>query len=414
LTIINEDRQIAKIPVIQDVENIKQEMQTRREYMTHTMKNCLNDTKAPDKVLTEIVTKTTSDGTQLPPVLIEKLTDKYQIEVQRYLDQIVGQIKNIISNIEKQPKQMFEYQMPNLYKYLKAWDQIAQPVQLIQHSKGIDDPHSRELAQDLRSMAVNLANSYEMHAEAKQITKIVADTFKELPQFVEKVSQDITVLEDILKRKTQSEEEERQWRKECSLDVELGTIFKKRLVITPDIIRFKNEQILANEVTKVRWGATATKHSVNYIPTGTSYSFSIQISSNQKAIHVEPSDQSLYNMIVERIWKVVCVRLISDTLKRLSDGDHVNFGNGDAIINKDGITLKKHKIFGRSEPYFAKWEELSIRNGNGTFIVEATNDKSIGAELSYKDIDNVHILEALLRFLWKDGNCYKLRDGEFK
>jgi hypothetical protein len=414
LIIINEDRQIAKIPLVPDIDSIKQEIQSRHDYMIEVMKNSLNNVKEPDKVLSEIIAKTTSDGKQQPPILIEELTDKYQIEVRKYLDQLVCQIKDIISNIEQQPKKFFDYQMPSLYKCVKTWEQIAQPIQRIQHSKGIDDPLSKELAQDLRVLAINMANSYGMHTEAKQITKVIAEIFKELPQFSERVSEDLTALEDILKHKAQSNEEEQEWRKKCSLDVEFGTIFKKRLIITPEIIKFKNDQIPTAKVTRVRWGATATKHSVNFIPTGTTYSFSIWISSDQKSIHVEPPDQILYSMIVGCLWNAVCIQLFSDILRRLSDGDHVIFGNGDAIVSKDGIMLKKHKVFGRSEPYFAKWEELIIRNGNGTFIVESKNDKSIGAELPYKDVDNVHILEALLRFLWKDGNCYKLRDGEFK
>ena len=66
MTVINEDRQIAKIPLIQDTDSIKQEMQNRRDYMIGVMKNSLNNVKAPDKVLTEIVSKTTSDGKQHP------------------------------------------------------------------------------------------------------------------------------------------------------------------------------------------------------------------------------------------------------------------------------------------------------------------------------------------------------------
>lgn len=414
MTVINEDRQIAKIPLIQDTDSIKQEMQNRRDYMIGVMKNSLNNVKAPDKVLTEIVSKTTSDGKQHPPILIEDLTDKYQIEVQKYLDQLVGKIKNIMSSIQEQPKKTFEYQMPTLYKYLKTWYQIAQPIQLIQQSKGIDDPHSKELAQDLRGMAINIANSYEMHSEAKQITKMVAEIFKELPQFAERVSEDLTALEDILKRKVQSKKEEQQWRKECSLDVELGSfLFKKRLKITPEIISLKNDQISTREVSRVRWGAVATKQSVNFIPMGTTYSYSVWIGSNQKSVHIEPSDENLYNMITDRLWKAVCVRMMSDTLRQLSAGANITLGNDAAIVNKNGITLKKHKVFGRSEPVFCKWEDLSISNGNGTFIVESRADKSIGAELSYRDVDNVHILEAILRFLWKDGNYQKLRSGEF-
>jgi hypothetical protein len=117
-------------------------------------------------------------------------------------------------------------------------------------------------------------------------------------------------------------------------------------------------------------------------------------------------------MIIDRLWKTVCARLISDTLKKLSSGEYVTFGSGDAIVNKDGIMLKKHKLFGH-EPYFAKWEDLSIANGNGTFVISSNSEKKAKAELSYKDMDNVHILETIMRFLWKDGNYLKLRRGEF-
>lgn len=421
LTIINEDRQIAKIPLIQDVESIKQEMQNRRDYMVGVMKNSLNNVKAPDKVLTEIIAKTMSDWKQHPPILIEELTDKYQIEVQKYLDQLVGQIRTVISTIQKQPKKSFEYQMPTLYKFLKTWDQIAQPIQLVQQSKGMDDPYSKELAQELRSLAITMANSYEMHPEAKQVTKMVAEIFKELPQFAEKVSEDLTALEDILKRKVQSKKEEQQWRKECSLDVELGSfLFKKRLKITPEIIRFKNDQVSTKDVNRIRWGATATKHSVNYIPTGTSYSFFIQIGSNQKSIRIEPSDQSLYDMIVDRLWKAVGMRLYSETLRSLSEGGTVSFGDSMVTMHKDVVYLKKFVTKGgiifkktTQETFPYRWEDLRISNGNGSFIIQVSSDKEVKTELSYIDSDNVHILETTLRFLLKDGNYQKLRSGEF-
>ena len=405
LTIINEDRQIAKIPLIQDMESIKQEMQNRRDYMIGVMKNSLNNVKAPDNILTDVISKTTSDGRQHPPILIEDLTDKYQIEVQKYLEHLVDKIRNIITTVENQPKETFEKQMPILYKYLKVWEQIAQPIQIIQQSKGIDDPHSKGLAQELRGLAITMANTYEMHPEAKQITKMVAEIFKELPQFAEKVSEDLTELENILIRNTKSKEEEQKWREECSMEVELGYFFlKKRLSITPEIIRYKNEQIPTNEVTRVRWGAVITDNV---------YNCSILIGNNKKSFYIELSDNSLYNIITNRLWKVICVRMIGDTLKQLSDGISITFDNDAATVNKNGIILKKHKVIGSAEPIFCKWEELAIRNGNGTFIVEHVNDKSIGTELSYKDVDNVHILESVLRFLWKDGNCYKLSRGEF-
>jgi hypothetical protein len=409
---INEDRQIAKIPSIQEVENIKQEMQARREYIIGVMKGCLNNTKAPDKVLTKIVETTTSEGRQHPPMLIEELTDKYQVEVQKYLDQLVGQIRNVIERIREKPKQSFEYQMPTLYKFIKTWDQIAQPIQLVHQSKGLDDPHSKELAEDLRGLALEIANTYDMHAEAKQITKIVAELFKELPQFADKFSEDLTALEDIIDHKTKNKEEEQQWREQCSLNIEFGTVFKKKFIITPEVIKFKDDQMQTDKVNRVRWSSTATQHRINGIPTGTTYSYSVWIGQNQKTFHIEPPDGNLYNMIVDRLWKAVCIRLLTETLAKLSAGEYVTYGNGDAIVNKDGIMLKKHKLFGH-DPYFAKWEDLRIGNGNGTFVVSSDSEKKAKAELSYKDTDNVHVFEAITRFLFKDGNHLKLRRGEF-
>lgn len=420
LTVINEDRQIAKIPLIQDIDSIKEEIQNRGEYITGVMKNSLNFVKAPDNVLTEIINKTISNGKQDPPKLIEELTDKYQIEVQNYLDQLADQIRNIITNIQEEPKKAFKYQMPTLTKYLKAWDQIAQPIQLVQQSKGMDDPHSKELAGYLRDLALGLNNSHGMYSEAGQLVSLATEIFKELPQFAEKFSDDLKVYVDNAMRKAQSKGEENQWRAECSMDVEFGTIFKKRLTITSELIRFKNEQIPTNEVTQVRWGATVTKDTINHITTGVTYSYSIWIGSYQKTIYIEPSDENLYNTIVDRLWKTVCVRLLTDTLKRLSEGEIIQFGNDMVTVSKEGVFLHKFVnkggvIFKKvvQEASLYKWEDLAISNGNGTFIVESSADKNIRAELSYRDVNNVHILEAVMRFLWKDGNYQKLRRGEF-
>ncbi len=74
--------------------------------------------------------------------------------------------------------------------------------------------------------------------------------------------------------------------------------------------------------------------------------------------------------------------------------------------------LKKSKIWG-SEPFYAKWEELSISTESGYFIIEVTKDRKAQAKLSYRDVNNVHILEAVMRFLWKDGNHLKLQQGMF-
>jgi hypothetical protein len=389
-------------------------MQARREYMIGTMKNCLNNAKAPDKILTTIVTKTTSEGKQHPPLLVEELTDKYQIEVQKYLDQLVGQIRNVISNIEKQPKKMFEYQMPNLYKYLKTWDQIAQPIQLVHHSKGLDDSHSKELAQDLRGLAITMANTYEMHSEAKQISKIMSEIFKELPQFAERVTEDLTVLDGLIMQKRKSAEEERKRRDEMCLDIEIGKIIKDRLIITPERISYKNRTIKTEDVSRVRWGIYVQY--TNGVRSNSYYTIWIGTPAQQFEIECNTIFDSTavvekrYQMILDKLWKTVCVRLIEQALQRLSSGEKLTYN--DVVVDKDGILLRKQKFLG-SEPFYAKWEGLSISNAAGAFVIQTTNEKKTNTTLYYRNVDNVHILETIMRFLLKDGNYQKLRRGEF-
>jgi hypothetical protein len=96
---------------------------------------------------------------------------------------------------------------------------------------------------------------------------------------------------------------------------------------------------------------------------------------------------------------------------RLSQGQKITFG--EVVVDKDGIYLTKRKLFG-TEPYYARWENLLISNGPGTFIISAKGEKKAYSRLSYRDHDNIHVLETMMRFLWKNGNYLKLQRGKFK
>lgn len=82
---------------------------------------------------------------------------------------------------------------------------------------------------NLRNLALEIANTCDMHSEAKQITKIVAELFKELPQVADKFSEDLTALEDIIEHKTKNKEEERKRREECSLNIEFWDRIQEKI-----------------------------------------------------------------------------------------------------------------------------------------------------------------------------------------
>ena len=169
-----------------------------------------------------------------------------------------------------------------------------------------------------------------------------------------------------------------------------------------------------DQITGVRWGVF--KKYTNGIKTSTSYA--IWVGRPEYALKIECATPlelegiyaKRYELILEKLWKAVCVRLISDTLRRLSIGDKIPFG--DIIVDRNGILLKKRQFF-KSEPFYSEWEDLRIANGAGFFSITSERERKAYVNLYYRDVDNVHILETILRFLWKDGNHQKLRRGEF-
>ncbi len=89
---INEDRHLAGVPLIQDIEIVKDAIQEHCKYLSQVMKNALNNVKNPDIIFTKIVDTVTINGQEHPPLLIDDLSSLYQTEVQKYLDKLSDQI----------------------------------------------------------------------------------------------------------------------------------------------------------------------------------------------------------------------------------------------------------------------------------------------------------------------------------
>jgi hypothetical protein len=88
---------------------------------------------------------------------------------------------------------------------LEAWDALAQPMQLASEAKGADEAHSKDLYDQIRSKAIELANDEGRHHEALQITKLSERIFAELPWAAEALKKDAQVLNNLIANKTRDE-----------------------------------------------------------------------------------------------------------------------------------------------------------------------------------------------------------------
>ncbi|KJU85151.1 hypothetical protein MBAV_002649 [Candidatus Magnetobacterium bavaricum] len=436
---LNKDRQLAGFPQIQDVNIILDAIEHHRRYLATVMINALNNTKDPDIVFTEIVEVVTSHGQQQPPKLITDLAELYQREIQKYLNKLSEQILSITKDIQSRNMQERDRIIKTIENRLMSWHQIARPIHLIMKTQGIEDSYSLDLARELRNASIFLANEMGMYGEAKRISMLISKVFKELPMFAEFISNDVKTLEDIIVNKKKSAEEKIKWQKEISLDIEIGTLFKDRLVISSNSITYKERTIKTDEVSRIRWGIL-----VEYNDEQKSKSYyTIWLGTPRELLEIECNTilerlstvEKRYALIIEKLWKAVCIRLFSEILSRLSSGEKIVYGDNYAVVDKHGILLA-----GNTSHY--RWEDITFHSSSGGLVIKyeknaqtrlsdgegisRNSSYSIAGyhgyyhqpkprpQLSYRNHDNVYILEAILRFLYEDGNYHKLRRGEFK
>lgn len=79
---------------------------------------------------------------------------------------------------------------------LKFWNQADQPLQLLESHKGRDEPTAQELFQEIRTLAISLANDQSRFDVALSITKACQEIFAKLPRATQTLSEDCTDLEE--------------------------------------------------------------------------------------------------------------------------------------------------------------------------------------------------------------------------
>jgi hypothetical protein len=71
-----------------------------------------------------------------------------------------------------------------------------------------------------------------------------------------------------------------------------------------------------DSITRVRWGGVS--HSVNGIPTGTTYTIAFGNRSSEAVVELKKQD--IYSTFIDKLWRAVCVRLLTEMLEALKDG----------------------------------------------------------------------------------------------
>ena len=409
VTLLNEDRTVSGFPPLVDTQHLEPEITSRRSFYRKAIRSALD--RLPPEALVESITQAidsaTCTGEYEAPVLIHDLVDSFELDAQDFLDKERKNIDGLLSRILKAAKaSATDLEVTALVTRLEAvvrnWDRVAQPIQISHRSRGLDHGPSHDLAAKIRGLAIELFNEHSLLDVSRCLTSLQLEVFAELDKVVEKSEEDAATLEDIAEQRSQIMAETaakaEAWEREITYEADVGILFKDKLRISPDGVEWKGTRIPLQDISAVRWGAT--RHSVNGVPTGTTYS--IFVGNRSRGANLELRNKETYGKFVDRLWKAACARILTEMLEGLREGATYYFGS--AVVSDFGVELERRRFFGANERVQCGWTELVIGNGAGTFYIAKRDERKVSVELSYQEVNNAHILEAALTMFWKSAS----------
>lgn len=407
---INEDRAVSGFPEVRAFEQIEAELADRKRYYRSAIKDALDRFPVTTliQIMTETVDEVTAHGDYHAPELIDELVDSYEVETQGFLQKEAENVLKLIKAARDSAsagEAVVKPYVDKLDTVARNWDKVAQPIQLSAKARGIDHEASRELAYEIRSLAIDLFNKHDMLTQSQRLTGLLQELFAEVPEVSDRVEQDAAALAEIFYERKQAVARRDEWAREITYRAEIGVIFKDALSISPEGISWKGQSFPLDSIARVRWGGV--RHSVNGVPSGTVYTIAFGDKNSEAVVELKKED--VYNDFIEKLWRAVCVRMIGDMFEDLKAGKNLYFG--DAIIHDDGITLVKHKFFGANEKVRCSWSQIHIWSAGGAFCIGAKDDKKTNVAISYIGVANTHILEQVIRMAFKKPGMRRLSDA---
>ena len=204
---LNKERVAAKIPTIPDIDVLNKALKNRQNELAEIIYSLIKGF-GQDKmieILTDAIEESTDLGELEAEQLILQLIEKYEVDIQSSLDEAASKVEQQINFIsESSDTGISDDELNNsidlLEAQLKAWDRLAQPIQVSMQSQGLEHSASTDLAYSVRSIAIKLYNEHGKLEAAKRLIKLMQAIFAEVLTVAEKTDEDINILSNISSR----------------------------------------------------------------------------------------------------------------------------------------------------------------------------------------------------------------------
>ncbi|KAA2235877.1 hypothetical protein [Salinarimonas soli] len=397
---INEERAVAGFTPERDLDAVAEEFEVRKRAYKSCATALLERFPAQSvvKIVDAVAARSTKDGSKPAPALIQDLVEGYELNAQSFIEREAENIEKLATRARELGATGESAVLPvveEMKQVAENYLSVARPILIVNKPIGLTHRPSRDIAFEMRGLAVNLHNDYGFIDAPARLTTFLKERFAIVDDIAERVSEDDAFLKDAVEQRRQSELSRQEFEREITYSAEVGLIFKDSISISPKGVSWKGQHIPLEEITRIRWGAT--RHSINGIPTGTD--LMIMVGDARRTINISMRNKDVYANTVDRLWKAAGVPILIQIVAQLRNGNSIAFG--DAIIRDNSVSLIRHRVFGANERVDLSWSDVNVWSQNGEFVLGARNDKKVYVSLSYQSYDNVHVLEHLIRMFFK-------------
>lgn len=398
---INEDRSVAGYQPVRDAGLVIDEFEARKRAYRNAVRDYLD--RLPSRTLVKVVEALVERGTdagKYVPAVIQDLVDAYETGAQSFIELEAANVGTLVDRA----REAIPYGEANVAKVFDDieratlnFNAVVKPIQLVSQANGTDHDPSVAIARNIRSLAILIHNEHGWHVLPGRITTFLAAAFPRLGDLQDSVAGDADYLRKFEEEKRAAQEQSEEFERSLEYAAEVGTLFKDKVSMTAQAIEWRNRRFPLAAVTRIRWGAT--RHSVNGIPTGTSYMILVGDRSSDMSINLR--SEAIFDNLTTRLWKAVGVRLVLELLQQVREAGSVTILDG--AIRDEGVVLKKRKMFGAGEPVFVPWDAVTVWSQAGTFVIAKRDETKVQVVMSYQGNDNTMVVENLIRAFFKSS-----------
>jgi len=381
---INLDRAISGFAAVQSIEDVESELAERRRLVCSLIRAALDVLPSESVVesMRRIVTASTDDGHRHASALIDQLVDDYDIDARRVMEQEAATVTSLIASVRDKMVRgsaAIKPYLRELETVVLNWDRIAQPIQLSYLARGLHHKPSLSVGYAIRNLAIDLWNHYRIMEESTSLILLSEKLFAEIPPLVDLLKEDRTALASIAESLTYR--------------AEVGRLFRDTLSISADSVQWKRRHYRLESITRIRWGSEI-RTLVGGVKRTT---HTVAFGDSEHESRIDTSNKEIYSNFIGKLWSTAGIRLLSEFMEILKAGGVVRFGR--AQFRDHGVDLIQIQLFGRKQVVSCAWDQILVKNFNGSLMVSAKHNPRACANLSFRDTANVCVLAKALELV---------------